>query len=105
MRAPPLLLPCGCSVPPLLPTLLPCMQITSKEEVLPGSREEVEMRASTVVAVSRLQRAINLKFGPTLSPTLSLPPCAVQLDWWLWHQGERERKQHPPHHRTLTVFY
>lgn len=30
---------------------------------------------------------------------------SIQLDWWLWGQGERLRHQHPPHHRTWTIYY
>jgi hypothetical protein len=35
------------------------------------------------------------------------PPSllSIQLDWWLWHEGEKMRAQHPPHHRTWTVYY
>lgn len=129
-------------------------QIRSRREIPPGSEIEVEIRAATVEAVSRLEKALadriasedsqgphgllldgaphgqkqqqrSLESGgvnmPSSSTADQLPldvvhddkscterrmsPYAVQLDWWLWHQGERDRKQHPPHHRTLTVFY
>lgn len=32
-------------------------------------------------------------------------PHALQLDWFLWERGERERATAPPHHRTRTTFY
>ena len=37
-------------------------------------------------------------------PGLRLP-LTIQLDWWLWEQGEKSRASHPPHHRTLTIYY
>jgi hypothetical protein len=37
--------------------------------------------------------------------TVHSVPTAVQIDWWLWHQGEKSRHSHPPHHRTMTIFY
>lgn len=32
-------------------------------------------------------------------------PITVQLDWWLWEVGERERDNHPPAHHTFTIYY
>jgi hypothetical protein len=29
---------------------------------------------------------------------------SIQLDWWLWQEGERERSEHP-HHKTWTIYY
>lgn len=29
---------------------------------------------------------------------------SIQLDWWLWQEGERERSKHP-HHKTWTIYY
>ena len=145
-----------------------CVQIQQQQSLCPGSEEEIEIRAATVVAVERLRQAISRRFGPQLQqqgsahnigavePT-SVPtaygqddernqaskrhkqdggaaassgpdassgqvdyaslarrwkqdkdidlPCAVQLDWWLWHQGEASRQQHPPPHHSLTIFY
>lgn len=150
-------------------------QIEAKQQIPPGSEEEIEIRACTIVAVEQLRHAIARRFGAELGSSSSgaageaaageavaagqvaaggagaeeaaaeatagatgakatagaAPaggavtgtsagqgagvgaggkltrgvPCAVQLDWWLWHEGERERERHPPHHRTLTIFY
>ncbi len=30
---------------------------------------------------------------------------SIHLDWWLWGVGEKARSEHPPHHRTLTIYY
>eukprot|EP00775_Hariotina_reticulata_P004050 gene4050-4297_t len=47
--------------------------------------------------------------GPAATPAdqLTHPPSllSIQLDWWLWHEGEKMRAQHPPHHRTWTIYY
>ncbi|GIL83017.1 hypothetical protein Vretimale_8527 [Volvox reticuliferus] len=73
-----------------------------RKEIIPaGSEEEVEIRACTVVAVERLREAIAHKFRGTGAQL----PHAIQLDWWLWEIGEQNRQNHPPHHRTLTIFY
>ncbi|PNW81142.1 hypothetical protein CHLRE_07g344150v5 [Chlamydomonas reinhardtii] len=77
-------------------------KIQRREQIPAGSEEEVEIRACTVVAVEQLREAIAAKFLGTAGAQL---PHAIQLDWWLWELGERERKNHPPHHRTLTVYY
>ena len=91
------------------------------QELQPGSMEEVEIRAATVVAVDALRAAVAAKFGQQLpaaarggdsegagteaGANTGRLPNSVQLDWWLWEQGERARLQHRPHHRTLTIFY
>ena len=94
------------------------------QELQPGSMEEVEIRAATVVAVDALRAAVATKFGQQLPAAATggdsegagteagaskglagRLPNSVQLDWWLWEQGERARQQHRPHHRTLTIYY
>jgi hypothetical protein len=75
------------------------MQIRAQGELAPGSEEEVEIRAASVVAVERLRAALTARLGPGACPT------SVELDWQLWGRGERTRATDPPHHRTLTVYY
>ncbi|GFR50471.1 hypothetical protein Agub_g12522, partial [Astrephomene gubernaculifera] len=77
-------------------------KILRREQLPAGGEEEVEIRACTVVAVERLREGLADKFRDTPGAQV---PHAIQLDWWLWEEGERQRKQHPPHHRTLTIFY
>jgi hypothetical protein len=64
-------------------------------ELEPGSPEEVEIRAATVVAVEELRERLAAT-GRNLT--------AVELDWILWDfsQGLFPVR---PHHRTRTVFY
>lgn len=68
-----------------------------KLEIIPfGSEEEAEIRAATVVAVERLQHALN-KHGVKL--------LVLEVDWLLWQTGEAAKESIAPHHRTLTIFY
>lgn len=64
-------------------------------ELAPGSPEEVEIRAATVVAVEALRQAL-------LARGVRLP--AYALDWYLWELGQQGGWRHP-YHRTRTVFY
>ena len=60
----------------------------------PGSREEVEIRVGTVWAVELLHQA------------LAHHGCAIQafeLDWWLWHEGQRLGPNVRPYHLTRTL--
>ena len=78
-------------------TSLPPIQVQNCEEIQAGGEEEVEIRASSIVATERLREALESKFSVKLH--------SIQLDWWLWEEGEKMRKEHPPHHRTHTIFY
>ena len=65
---------------------------------MPGSEEEIEIRAATVVAVERMRKLVAAKTGTGLPPS-------VHIDWWLWEYGESMRSEHTPHHRTRTIYY
>ena len=71
--------------------------IMSGKEILRDSEEEVELRACTVYAVTRLTDEINAlrPQGP-----LQLLPC--QVDYRLW---SRYHASHRPHHLTRTIMY
>jgi hypothetical protein len=73
-------------------------KIDAKEELLPGSEEEIEIRAATIVAVEKIRKAVGAKTSSGL-------PHAVHVDWWLWEYGEAMRTEHRPHHRTRTIYY
>ena len=73
------------------------VQVQNKEELPAGSAEEAEIRACSIRAVELLR--------DLLSAMSNIKLHSIQLDWWLWEEGERLRKQHPPHHRTLTIYY
>ncbi|KAF6259077.1 hypothetical protein COO60DRAFT_1270304 [Scenedesmus sp. NREL 46B-D3] len=74
-------------------------QVEGMQELASGSEAEIELRAASIVAVELLKDAANAQL---LQPPQLL---SIQLDWWLWHEGERMRAQHPPHHRTMTIYY
>ena len=76
-------------------------QVDGRVELPAGSEEEVEIRACTVWAVEHIMDALRRRHGRDGSPV----PHSVQLDWYLWEQGERQRMNGPPHHRTITHFY
>eukprot|EP00898_Chlorokybus_atmophyticus_P006177 jgi/Chlat1/6560/Chrsp45S05926 len=65
--------------------------------VLPPGVEEIELRAASIVAVERLRKVLEARMKKQLT--------SVEVDWWLWQQGEVNRKSMSAHHRTLTVFY
>jgi hypothetical protein len=77
------------------------LQVDSLQELPSGSEEEVEIRACTIQAVEHIRAALQDKHGREKSSL----PHSVQLDWFLWEKGERQREHSPPHHRTITTFY
>jgi hypothetical protein len=88
-RVPQLLMPLG--VLHYSPELAAAVE--GRCELGPGSEEEVEIRAASVQAVEVLRE----KLGGTL--------LSVEIDWLLWQEGEKQRFELPPHHRTLSVCY
>lgn len=83
------------------------LQVASQQELPAGSESEIEIRAASVVAVEMLKNAANEKLQPKQSQqgNQEAQLLSIQLDWWLWHEGERLRQEHPPHHRTRTIYY
>jgi hypothetical protein len=70
-------------------------RVDGLQELAPGSEAEVEIRASTVVAVERLRQALEER-GRRLA--------AFELDWYLWELSQQTAWRHP-YHRTRTIFY
>jgi hypothetical protein len=70
-------------------------RVDNLEELAAGSPAEVEIRASTVVAVERLRQALDRR-GRRLA--------AFELDWYLWELSQQTAWRHP-YHRTRTIFY
>ncbi|CAM9699572.1 unnamed protein product [Scytosiphon promiscuus] len=71
-------------------------KIGGKVPLQAGSEEEVEIRAMSVQAVEGLREALARR---------NVIVTSVEIDWRLWHEGERIKKNIQPHHRTLTCFY
>ena len=71
-------------------------KIMNKIELPAGGEEELEIRAATIIAVNRIQKALQAK---------GIDLLVVEVDWLLWNQGENSLDTMDPHHRTLTTFY
>ncbi|XP_039117680.1 queuosine salvage protein-like [Dioscorea cayenensis subsp. rotundata] len=69
--------------------------IDAKDEISPGSEQEVEIRACSIVAVEKMRELLERKFGKQV--------LSVEIDLWLWAMGV----QNPSlkHHRTLSIYY
>jgi len=64
---------------------------------LPGSAEEVEIRACAVHAVELMRAALG-RLGKNVT--------SMGLDYVLWNRGqERHYKTVKPRHRARTVYY
>jgi len=62
----------------------------------PGSPEEVEIRANTILAVERIREVLRGKDKDFTSP---------EIDWLLWNLGQEDRFREKPYHRTISIFY
>jgi len=71
-------------------------RIESQTLILPGSAEEVEIRACAVHAVELIKSAMRAA-GKTAT--------AWQLDNFLWNRGQQPHYKAAPRHRTRTVYY
>lgn len=69
--------------------------IDSNSEIVPGSEEEVEIRACSIHAVEKMRDLIGKKFGKQL--------LSIDLDLWLWSCGVQNMAL--SHHRTLSIYY
>jgi Potential Queuosine, Q, salvage protein family len=68
-----------------------------REELLPaGSPEEVEIRAVALHAVELAVRALRER---------GVDASAHELDYWLWHRGQRPEIKAHPRHRTRCPYY
>ena len=71
-------------------------RIEAGELIAAGSPEEVELRTCAVHAVELLRATpAARRHGATYQ----------QLDYLLWHRGQRKKYKAVPRHRTRTIFY
>ena len=70
--------------------------INNKKEIPHGSKEEVEIRAATIQAVEQIKNCLKLKGKDVMS---------IQIDVYLWEEGEKIKDKIEPAHRTLSIFY
>ena len=71
-------------------------RIDRYEPLEAGSREEVEIRAATVWAGELMRQALVPRFPQV---------TALHVDYWLWHEGQRQGPDLRPYHRTRTIYY
>mmetsp|Transcript_44562 Transcript_44562/g.87286 ORF Transcript_44562/g.87286 Transcript_44562/m.87286 type:complete len:337 (+) Transcript_44562:54-1064(+) len=71
--------------------------VESKDCIVTGSEEELEIRAATVQAVEMMCDEIAKVSGSAILP--------LNLDNILWERGESQLGTLPPHHRCLTIYY
>jgi len=70
-------------------------KIKTQKEIPCASREEIEIRASTIWAVEYLKKELK-KRGVNF--------YSFEIDWILWELAQK-KKFKLPHHRTRTIFY
>lgn len=71
-------------------------RITRREHLLPGSADEIEIRAGTIWGCELVRQALDER-GRTVS--------AHELDWLLWTMGQSLPAGSEPYHLTPTIFY
>ena len=70
-------------------------KIEKKEEIVAGCEEEMEIRASMVIAVDLARKELQTRFPEA---------TAIQLNDIFCHMG-RTLQTNSPHHRTKTIWY
>ncbi len=71
-------------------------KIRAREELAENAEEEVEIRANTIVAVSRIKAEL-AAMGRDISER--------EIDWLLWNESVKPGRLAVPHHRTVTTSY
>jgi hypothetical protein len=72
-------------------------KIDNKVELMHGSIEEIEIRAATIISVEKIKNKL-IEAG--MKNVLS-----IEIDIYLWENGEKIKDKAKPHHRTLSIFY
>jgi len=71
-------------------------RVDRREELEPGSPEEVEIRAATLRAVEALKEELHQRGRRLMS---------AQIDQRLWILGQRDEYRRRPYHRCRTIYY
>lgn len=71
-------------------------KIDKKVPLLSGSPEEIQIRAASVTIVEKIKEFLQNQ-GKNVK--------SIQVDWFLWEEGEKNLTNICNHHRTLTVYY
>lgn len=77
-----------------------------------GSEDEIEIRASTIVACNMIAKAMNKLIIESENEEITSAVGDekgiikdVEVDWLFWQVGEANKHLLPPFHKTETVFY
>ena len=70
-------------------------EIVNEQLIPKGSRKEIELRASSIIAIEKMHDEM-VKLGRNITTN--------ELDWILWVEA-KATKFTKPHHKTLTTFY
>lgn len=70
--------------------------VDNKKELPHGSKEEIEIRASTIQSVEKIKNLLKKNGKDAMS---------IEIDVYLWEEGEKIKDKVEPHHRTLSIFY
>jgi hypothetical protein len=54
---------------------------------------EIEIRANTIQIVEEIKKYIENTYK------------SIEIDWYLWQEGEKLKDEIFPHHRTKTIYY
>ena len=71
-------------------------RVDCQELIAPGSVEEVEIRAHTLLAVELIRREL---------ATQNYHMQSYEIDWLLWNLGQEDTYRAKPYHRTVTIYY
>lgn len=83
-----------------------CNLIDNKQMILSGSKDEILIRASMIVAVEKLKDKLN-EYNKKKNDGKNNEFISIEIDWCLWNRGEELNSQNKlkPHHRTKTIYY
>lgn len=71
-------------------------KINNRMHLEPGSPEEVEIRANTVLAVEQIKNQLRV-LGQDLR--------SFEIDWLLWNMGQDDTFREKPYHLTVSTYY
>ena len=70
--------------------------VDNKKEIMHSTEHEIEIRAGTIIAVEDIKEALG---------KLGLLAMSLEIDTYLWEEGEKIKDKVQPAHRTLSIFY
>lgn len=71
-------------------------RIRARTLIAAGSRDEIEIRASTIWACEMIRQRL---------ADQDVHFLASEIDWLLWNRGQSLPSSVEPYHRTVTIFY